>query len=99
MVGLLALAHERVRPRPAAQISLSRSAGLWSPVSTAGAITMAEGGGSHCGREWETWAPLPRNRWFARLSAGGRWIRTFSTAARESPRYPRHPGRIAAPTV
>ena len=28
------------------------------------------------------------------LSAGGRWIRTFSTAARN----PRHPGRIAAPS-
>jgi hypothetical protein len=23
-----------------------------------------------------------RNRWFARLTAGGEWIRTFSTAAR-----------------
>src|SRR5215472_8185765 len=30
-----------------------------------------------------------------RLPTGGRWIRTFSTAARN----PRHPGRIAAPTV
>jgi hypothetical protein len=31
-----------------------------------------------------------------RLSAGGRWIRTFSTAANESPRFPKHPGTIAA---
>ena len=34
---------------------------------------------------------------FARLFAGGRWIRTFSTAARK-PRFPQDPGTIAAPT-
>src|SRR6516164_6640721 len=36
-------------------------------------------------------APLLGNHWFARLTAGGRWIRTCSTAARK-PGFLEHPG-------
>ena len=39
-----------------------------------------------------------RNRWFARLTAGGRWIRTFSTAARK-PAISEASRHDAAPTV
>src|SRR5262244_1165502 len=71
---------------PDARLGASGRGGQPDPLLALG----ARAGGA--GRAPERWAVRG-------LSAGGRWIRTFSTAARESPRYPRHPGRIAAPTV